>query len=194
MNEAWQLAKRCLFSAADIPKRTPKHPTQHTMIVPMNVTSKKVTKISADGSCLFRALSFALFHNEEAPRAVLVEVLKYMREIWDDQPRVRLLAAMWSQDRTQKQRNVRLSRVVLTADEYITSVRMDMPTTWGGSTELEVAAQWLRTLIKVYYYGNPRFPPKSWITYGAQTAPYNADTILLVWTNGDHYDFVTELY
>ena len=113
-----------VFSAANIPKRTPKHPTQHTMLVPMNVTPKKVTKINADGFGLFRALTFALFCNEEAHRAVRVEVLNFMREIWDDQPRVRLLAAMWYQDRTQKQRNVRPSRVVLTADEYITSVRM----------------------------------------------------------------------
>ena len=97
-----------------------------------------------------------------------------MARIWDENDRVRLL--------------------VLTADEYIEGVRMDAPTIWGGSTELEVAADWLRTPIKVYFSGNPRFPPKSWITYGSLPPTYHAHTILLSWTNGDHYDYVTELF
>ena len=164
------------------------------MVVQSNVAPKKVTRMQPDGSCMFRALSFALFRTEECHRIVRREVLDYMKSIWDAESRVRLLAAMWYQDKTKKQRNVRPSNVVLTADEYIQSVRMDVPTTWGGSTELEVAAQWLRTPIKVYFYGNPKYPPKSWITYGAHKAAFNAHTILLVWSNGDHYDFVSELF
>ena len=55
LNEAWQLAKRCLFQLKDIPKRIPKHPTQLSLRVSMNVAPKKITKIVGDGSCLFRA-------------------------------------------------------------------------------------------------------------------------------------------
>ena len=194
LNEAWQLAKRCLFQLSDIPKRTPKHPTLHTYIVSMNVAPKKIQRIEGDGSCLFRAISFGIFRNEEAHRAVRSEILKYMAEIWNTQPKVRLFAAMWFQQKTKQQLNVAPSKVVLTCQQYIEAVRMDAPTTWGGSTELEVAAQWLRSIIKVYYYGNPKYPPKSWISYGTTTAPYDAHTLLLVWTNGDHYDYVTELY
>ena len=139
LDEAWQLAKKCLFSVPDLPKRIKKHPTLHSYIVPSNVVPKKITRMISDGSCLFRALSFAF------------------------------------------------------AEEYIESVRMDVPTTWGGSTELEVAARWLRTPIKVYFCGNPKFPPKSWITYGDLPNLHNTHTILLSWTNGDHYDYVSEL-
>ena len=101
---------------------------------------------------------------------------------------------MWYQDKTKLQRTVRPSRVVLTAEEYIQAVRMDAPITWGGSTELEVAADWLRTPIKVYFSGNPRFPPNSWITYGSLPPTYHAHQILLSWTSGDHYDYATELF
>jgi hypothetical protein len=194
LNEAWQLAKRCLFQPKDLPKRIPKHPTQLSLIVAMNVAPKKIVKIVGDGSCLFRALSFGLFRTEDAHRVVREEVLKHMSLVWDHQPRIRLLASMWYQDKTKKQLHIKPKDLVLTAQQYIQSVRMDMPTTWGGSTELEAAAQWLNTVIKVYYYGNPKYPPSSWISYGTHTAPFNSHTMLLIWTNNDHYDYVAELF
>ena len=117
-----------------------------------------------------------------------------MSLVWDHQPRIRLLASMWYQDKTKKQLHIKPKDLVLTAQQYIQSVRMDMPTTWGGSTELEAAAQWLNTVIKVYYYGNPKYPPSSWISYGTHTAPFNSHTMLLIWTNNDHYDYVAELF
>ena len=166
LDEAWQLAKKCLFLAEEIPKKLKKHPSLHSYIVQSNVVPKKITRIIADGSCMFRAISFCLFRDQEYHRLVRRDILTHTVSIWDETPRVRLLASMWYQDKTRKQRHLRPSRVVLSADEYIQSVRMDVPTTWGGSTELEVAARWLRTPIKVYFSGNPKFPPKSWITYG----------------------------
>ena len=119
---------------------------------------------------MFRSLSYAIFKIEECYRDVIVAVVKHIREIWLGSPRLRL-----------------------TADEYIKSVNMDKNTTWGGSTELEAAAEWLNTPIKVYYYGNPKFPPRSWMMYGTNFPTASTHVILLQWTNGNHYDFVTEL-
>ena len=119
--------------------------------------------------------------------------LKHMEEIWEDNDRVRLLAAMKFQEKTRQQLDVPPALVQLTPQEYIGATQMDTPYKWGGSTELEVAASWLRTPIKVYHFGNPKFPPKSWITYGSLTPTFHGHTLLLQWTNGDHYDYVSEL-
>ena len=90
-------------------------------------------------------------------------------------------------------RHVRPSSVILSARDYITAMKMDQPYTWGGSTELEAAADWLQTPIKVFHSGNPKLPPKSWITHGCLPEFYNSHVILLQWTNQDHYDYVSEL-
>ena len=153
----------------------------------------KVTKIKGDGACLFRALSFAIFRTEDCHKAVRAEILKHMETIWDSNDRVRLHAAMVFQDKTGLQKNIPPRLVRLTAQEYIECTRMDVSSIWGGSTELEVAGDWLKTPIKVFYYGNKLFPPKSWVTYGSLPAYYNSHVVLLQWTNGDHYDFVSDL-
>ena len=70
---------------------------------------------------------------------------------------------------------------------------MEKYTAWAGSTEPEAAVQWLETPIKVFYYGNPKYPPKAWMTYGSLPCTYSAHTILLQWTNRNHYDVVTRL-
>ena len=113
---------------------------------------------------MFRCLSYAIFKNEDCHREIRRLVLQHMKEIWDEEPQVRLLAAMWYQHITKKQCNVRPSNVTLTAEQYIQEVEMFRNTKWGGSTELEVAANWLKTPIKVFYQGNPRFPPRCWMT------------------------------
>jgi len=95
LDEAWQLAKRCLFANEDLPKKVRKHPSLHSYVVAPNVVPKKITKIIGDGSCLFRAISFALFRDQESHRLVRSEILKHMARIWDENDRVRLLAAMW---------------------------------------------------------------------------------------------------
>ena len=142
---------------------------------------------------MFRCLSYAIFKNEDCHREIRRLVLQHMKEIWDEEPQVRLLAAMWYQHITKKQCNVRPSNVTLTAEQYIQEVEMFRNTKWGGSTELEVAANWLKTPIKVFYQGNPRFPPRCWMTYGSMACSANTQTVLLQWTHTMHYDFVTEL-
>ena len=113
--------------------------------------------------------------------------------MWDAQPRLRLIAAMRYQDKTGLQTHVRPSAVKLSAREYILATQVDQPYIWGGSTELEAAADWLQTPIKVFHYGNPKFPPKSWITYGCIPEYHNSHVLLLQWTNQAHYDYVSEL-
>ena len=116
-----------------------------------------------------------------------------MQTVWDEEPRLRLLAALKYQEKTGRQRHVRPSELTISFDDYVDATNMDLPYTWGGSTELEAAALWLKTLIKVFHHGNPKFPPKSWITYGTQPEYHNTYTLLLQWTNGDHYDYVNKL-
>jgi len=193
LNEPWQLAKRLLIEQSQWPKKFRPHPTQHSYIVPFNVTPKKHIKITGDGSCLFRCLSYAIFRNEDCHKEVRRAVLQHMADIWEEQPRVRLLASLWYQHYCKKQTNVRPSQVKLTAEQYVSETGMFRYTTWGGSTELEVAGQWLQTPIKVFYFGNPKFPPKSWITYGSLPCTYSSHTILLQWTGQRHYDFITEV-
>ena len=139
INESWQLAKRLLIPEHKQPPRHRKHPTMHSYVVPRNVMPSKVTKIKADGACLFRALSFAIFRSEDCHRAVREEILKHMQAIWDTNDRVRLHAAMFYQQKTGLQQGIPPSLVRLTAQHYIESTRMDVPSIWGGSTELEVA-------------------------------------------------------
>jgi len=193
VNESWQLAKRLLLPPSSLPPKTRKHPSLHSYIVSRNVMPSKVTKIKGDGACMFRAISFGMFRTEDCHRAVREHVLAHMEKVWDMQPRLRLIAAMKYQEKTGLQRHVRPSSVVLSARDYITATKMDQPYTWGGSTELEAAADWLQTPIKVFHYGNPKFPPKSWITYGSAPEYYNSHVLLLQWTNQDHYDYVAEV-
>ena len=70
------------------------------------------------------------------------------------------------QDKTGLHRNVRPSELRISCQGDIDATNMDLPYIWGGSTELEAAASWLQTLIQVFCYGNPKYPPRSWITYG----------------------------
>ena len=79
------------------------------------------------------------------------------------------------------QKNIPPALVRLTAQQYIETTRM------------EVAGDWLKTPIKVFDYGNRLFPPNCWVTYGSLPAYYNSHVVLLQWTNGDHYDFVSDL-
>ena len=58
-----------------------------------------------------------------------------MALVWDEEPRIRLLAAMWYQQKTHKQLHLKPNDVVLTAQEYI---------------ESNTAAQWLNIVIKVF--------------------------------------------
>ena len=86
------------------------------------------------------------------------------------------------QDKTGLQKNIPPALVRLTAQQYIETTRMDVPSIWGGSTELEVAGDWLKTPIKVFYYGKRLFPPKSWVTYGSLPAYYTANHLFLART------------
>ena len=80
-------------------------------------------------------------------RAVREQVLAHMEKVWDKQPRLRLIVAMRYQEKTGLQRHVRPSNVILSARDYIVATKMDQPYIWGGSTELEAAADWLQTRI-----------------------------------------------
>ena len=193
LDEPWQLAKRLLIPSQSLPPKSRKHPTQNSYIVARNVQPSKVTKIKGDGACLFRCLSFALFRTEDCHRAVRAEVLRHMESVWDEQPRLRLIAAMRYQDKTGLHRNIRPSQLQISFQEYVDATSMDLPYIWGGSTELEAAASWLKTLIKVFCYGNPKFPPRSWVTYGTLPEYHNTYTLLLQWTNADHYDYISDL-
>ena len=136
LDEAWQLAKRLLLPATSLPPRTRKHPSQHSYIVPRNVLPSKVTKIKADGACMFGALSFALFRTEDCHRAVREAVLQHMATIWDKEERVRLFAAMFYQQKTGLLKHVRPSDVNITCLQYIHATKMDL-LTFG-----EVARSW----------------------------------------------------
>ena len=176
LDEAWQLAKKLLLPADSLPPKTRKHPTHNSYIVARNVLPSNVTKIKGDGACMFRSLSFAIFRTEDCHRAVRQQVLQHMESVWEEEPRLRLIAAMKYQGKTGPQRHVRPSEVSISFQDYVDATNMDLPYTWGGSTELEGAASWLKTLIKVFHYGNPKFPPKK--IAGLLMGHYQSTTIL----------------
>ena len=60
----------------------------------------KVTKIKVDGAFMFGALSFAVFRTDDCHTAVRELIIQHMKSVCEDQPRVRLLAAMRYQDKT----------------------------------------------------------------------------------------------
>ena len=97
LNEPWQLAKRLLIQQDLWPNKFRAHPQQHSFIKSPNVAPKKLFRITGDGSCMFRCLSYAIFKNEDCHREIRRLVLQHMKEIWDEEPQVRLLAAMWYQ-------------------------------------------------------------------------------------------------
>ena len=63
----------------------------------------------------------------------------------------------------------------------------------GGRQELEVAAHWLRTPIKVFHTGDLRYPANSWICYGQSFENYQSRCIMLHWKHGNHFEFVSTL-
>ena len=192
VDENWQLAKILLFDAESHPKKLRKHATFPSTIVSPNVQPNKIQKVSGDGACMFNCLSFVLFRDVQYNRLVREHVVAHMPLVWDD-PRVKLLACLYYQHETKKQCDVRPSLVVLDPAEYIKVSKVDHPKAWAGSTELEVAANWLKTPIKVFNLGNPKYPANSWITYGSQFDKFDARHILLQWSNGNHYDVVLSL-
>ena len=108
-------------------------------------------------------------------------------------PKVKLLAALFYQDKTKDQMNVRPSMVNIDPEIYLEVSDMRTPTSWAGSTEIEVAAHWLQTPIRVFNLGNPKFPPNSWTTYGPEFVAYDSRSILLQWSNGNHYNYVVNI-
>ena len=66
--------------------------------------------------------------------------------------------------------------------------------TYGGSTELETAAQFLQTPIRVYFEGNPKAPACTWIVYGEQFVSDTTKSIILNWRAGNHFEVVNKIW
>ena len=65
--------------------------------------------------------------------------------------------------------------------------------TYGGSTELETAAHFLKNHIRVYFEGNPRAPACSWVVYGEEFGTDSAKSIMLNWRAGNHFEIVNKI-
>ena len=59
--------------------------------------------------------------------------------------------------------------------------------TYGGSTQLETAALFLKNPIHVYFEGNPRAPACSWVVYGEEFVTDSAKSGMLNWRAGNHF-------
>ena len=192
LDENWQLAKKLLISAEEQPPKLKKHPYIHSMIVSPNVVPKKIQKMPMDGACFFNCIAFAMFRDVQYSR-MLRDIICDSVAQWWDKPKVKVLAALVYQDKTKKQTNVRPSLVNLDPETYLQVSDMRTPTTWAGSCEIEVAAHWLHTPIRVFHIGNPRYPGNSWTCYGGEYDSYDSRTILLEWANRNHYNFIVQL-
>ena len=192
VDEPWQLAKKLLFDESERPKSLRKHTYIQSMIVQPSVVPRKIHKIPMDGACFFSCISFAIFRDVTHAGLVRDYVCDNVGKQWG-KGKVKLLAAMFYQKETKKQLNVRPSLVDLDARTYLEVSKMRTPTIWAGSTEIEVAAHWLQTPIKVFHLGNPLFPANSWTTYGPDYVSYDCRTILLEWANRNHYNFIVSI-
>ena len=169
-----------------------KHTYIQSMIVNPNVQPKKIYKIAMDGACFFSCISYALFKDTKHNQLIREYVCQNIATMWT-KPKVKLLAALFYQDKTKDQLNVRPSMVNIDPEIYLEVSDMRTTTTWAGSTEIEVAAHWLQTPIRVFNLGNPKFPPNSWTTYGPEFVAYDSRSILLQWANGNHYNYVVNI-
>ena len=85
---------------------------------------------------MFGALSFAVFRTDDSHTALRELIIQHMKSVCEDQPRVRLLAAMRYQDKTGLQRHICPSLVKISVKDSIDATRMDLPYVW------EVAPSW----------------------------------------------------
>ena len=192
LDENWQLAKILIISEEERPTKLRKHPYAHSMIVSPSVVPKKIQTMAMDGDCFFSCISFAMFRDVKHKDVIRDNICDCVGRFWS-QPKVKLLASLFYQHKTKMQRNVRPSLVDIDAGTYLRVSEMRSPGIWAGSTEIEVAAHWLQTPIRVFHLGNPKYPGNSWTCYGAEFDRFDSRTILLEWANRNHYNFIVQL-
>ena len=65
---------------------------------------------------------------------------------------------------------------------------------YGGSTELETAAHFSQTPMRVYFEGNWNIPAFSWIVYGEEYISDNAKSIIMKRKNENHFEYVNMMW
>ena len=194
VNENWQLAKMTLFQQQEKPDKLRIHPHTHAFIVSPQVQPGTLVKTVGDGDCFFSCISYALFKQTGYSTLVRRYIVDHMEQIWKSEPHVRKLGFFWLQDLTGKYKNQRSSDVNLSVQEYLEGTKMRRTGIWAGSCEVETAAQFLCTTIRVWHIGNPKIPSMKWTTYGERfSTTSSSHVILLQWTHGNHYDFIQSL-
>ena len=81
----------------------------------------------------------------------------------------------------------------LSVSEYVSASKMNEVFMYGGSTELETAAHFLKTPIRVYFEGNPHIPACSWIVYGEEYVTENGKSIMLKWKHENHFEYINKM-
>ena len=81
----------------------------------------------------------------------------------------------------------------LSVSEYLSVSKMNEVFIYGGSTEIETAAHFLKTPIRVYFEGNPRITACSWIVYGEEYVAESGKSIMLKWKNENHFEYVNKM-
>ena len=144
----WQREKRLLFSTS-IEQRG-----RHLPVKPVKCTRTqapaRTRPIQGDGNCLFRCLSYAVWRTEQQHELIRAYIVKHYSSVWEH-PRVQRSSRLWFLKET-KQENVvtHIPSFPLSIAEYLSVSKMDEMLMYGGSTELETAANFFQTPIRVY--------------------------------------------
>ena len=109
-------------------------------------------------------------------------------------PRVQYSSRMWYLKKTKQETLItNIRSFPLSVEEYLSVSKMNDLFVYGGSTELEAAAHFLQTPIRVYYEGNRNIPACSWIVYGEEYVTENAKSVILQWKNENHFEYVNKM-
>ena len=106
--------------------------------------------------------------------------------------RIQYSAKTWYLKKTNQEEYVQLHDYHLTVNEYVEASQMNKNRIYIGSTELETAAHFLKTPIRVYYDGNPFVPACTWVVYGEDYVSNTAKSIILNWRFGNHFEAVNK--
>lgn len=144
-----------------------KHGNRQSLKVPSQLYT-----ITADGNCLFRALSYVITGRQSYHRSIRGKIVTHIRKI----------------------ENLLLPHLNMPLDSYLEHSRMASEGSWGSDIEIFAACSLLSTDIYVYTKVGQSFKwQKFSTTMLNRTSPANECAIYLHHTNGVHYDVILDV-
>ena len=127
IDHIWQNEKLSLFDATQFPPLFGKHGIKP----------------------IVKCMSYCIWRNENHYELVCEQIVRHFPAVWT-QPKIQVYSKTWFLKKTKQYPHIPIKNYNLTVQEYIDVSEMAKNKTYGGSTELETAAQFLQTPIRVY--------------------------------------------